>query len=342
MSISEKTCWVVDLGLMAYQPAFDLQRRLVAARKCGAVPDVLLLCEHPHVITLGRNGRQEHLLASAQLLRQMGVEFHASDRGGDITYHGPGQIVGYPILNLAAIRRDVAWYVRQLEEAMIRATAEFGIVAGRKAGMTGVWVDDVASVTDIPGQASGVETPEAPVRYVRTEALTPYQGPEQSTSVPSLKFAAIFDGFRDTKHRDAKGAEAAELPAGYEALTSYQESQGQCTNNAAKDVDSRDAGAEKLAAIGVHLSRWVTSHGFAYNVSTDLRYFDLIVPCGIADKRATSLERLLGRAVRREEVTPRIVAHLGDVFEREMQAVSGEMLEEALQEYETPRAHAIA
>src|SRR5487761_647510 len=152
LNTSEKTCWVVDLGLIAYQPAFGLQRRMVAARKCEAVPDVLLLCEHPHVITLGRNGRQEHLLASAQLLRQMGVEFHTSDRGGDITYHGPGQIVGYPILSLAAIRRDVAWYVRQLEEAMIRATAEFGIVAGRKAGMTGVWVDNFAGATTIPGQ----------------------------------------------------------------------------------------------------------------------------------------------------------------------------------------------
>lgn len=255
MNLSEKTCWVVDLGLIAYQPAFDLQRRLVAARKIGAVPDVLLLCEHPHVITLGRNGKQEHLLASSHLLRQMGVEFVPSDRGGDITYHGPGQIVGYPILNLAAIRRDVAWYVRQLEEAMTRATMEFGIVAGRKAGMTGVWVDNTA--------ASGDDT------------------------------------------------------ANY-------------------------ATSEKLAAIGVHLSRWVTSHGFAYNVSTDLRYFDLIVPCGIADKRATSLERLLSRAVRCEEVAPRIVVHLGDVFERDMQPASRENLENALQEHQASAAHAIA
>lgn len=260
MNASEKTCWVVDLGLMAYQPAFDLQRRIVAARKCGAVPDVLLLCEHPHVITLGRNGRQEHLLASAHLLRQMGVEFHSSDRGGDITYHGPGQIVGYPILDLAAIRRDVAWYVRQLEEAMIRATAEFGIVAGRKAGMTGVWVDN----------------------------------------------------------------------------------SGEAVSAIANDATVRGASAEKLAAIGVHLSRWVTSHGFAYNVSTDLRYFDLIVPCGIADKRATSLERLLGRAVGREEVAPRIVAHLRSVFERDMQTVSRGKLENALQECEAPAAHAVA
>ncbi|MHB8541056.1 MAG: lipoyl(octanoyl) transferase LipB [Candidatus Acidiferrales bacterium] len=306
MNTSEKTCWVVDVGLMAYPPAFDLQRRLVAARKCEAIPDVLLLCEHPHVITLGRNGRQEHLLASAQLLRQMGVEFHSSDRGGDITYHGPGQIVGYPILNLAAIRRDVAWYVRQLEEAMIRATAEFGIVAGRKTRMTGVWVDNFARATAVPGQASEVETPEIQARYVRAEACPHSQ-----------------------------------------ALTPYQEGLRRLASSTAnvmavKGVDSRDAGAEKLAAIGVHLSRWVTSHGFAYNVSTDLRYFDLIVPCGIADKRATSLERLLGRAVRREEVMPRIVAHLGDIFERDMRMVSRENLEGALQDYEAPAAHATA
>jgi lipoyl(octanoyl) transferase len=242
---------MAHLGLIAYEPAFDLQRRLVAARKSGAIPDVLLLCEHPHVITLGRNGHSENLLASEHLLRQMGVEFHATDRGGDITYHGPGQIVGYPILNLAEIRRDVAWYVRQLEVAMIRATAEFGITGVRKEGMTGVWVET------------------------------------------------------------ADGAEP-----------------------------------EKLAAIGVHLSRWVTSHGFAYNVSTDLRYFDLIVPCGIPDKRATSLERLLGRTVQREEVVPRIVAHLGEVLGREMQTVSHELLgralEEAILEHEAPAAHATA
>lgn len=237
MNWDEKTCWVIDLGLIGYQPAFDLQRRLVAARKAGMVPDLLLLCEHPHVITLGRNGHRENLLASDNLLRQMGVEFRVTDRGGDITYHGPGQIVGYPILNLAGIRRDVAWYVRQLEEAMIRATAEFGVATTRKPGMTGVWVDTA-------------------------EGKAP----------------------------------------------------------------------EKLAAIGVHLSRWVTSHGFAYNVSTDLRYFDLIVPCGIPDKRATSLERLLGRAVKREEVAPRIAAHLGEICGREMQAVPREYLEQTISE----------
>ncbi|MFZ0332867.1 MAG: lipoyl(octanoyl) transferase LipB [Candidatus Acidiferrales bacterium] len=247
LPITDNTCWVVDTGFMAYQPAFELQRRSVAARKAGTVPDVLFLCEHPHVITLGRNGHQEHLLASQHLLRQMNVEFHSTDRGGDITYHGPGQIVGYPILNLAAIRRDVAWYVRQLEEVMIRATAEFGIDAGRKTGMTGVWV---------------------------------------------------------------------ERPA---------------------DAQER-ATVEKLAAIGVHLSRWVTSHGFAYNVSTDLRYFDLIVPCGIQGKRATSLEALLGRTVHHEEVVPRIVRHFAEIFARDMRTLSLDALEDALrgQAQETP------
>lgn len=245
-----KTCWLVDLGLIAYEQAFELQHRLVAARKSGIVPDVLLLCEHPHVITLGRNGHAEHLLASQHLLRQMNVEFHPTDRGGDITYHGPGQVVGYPILNLAAIRRDVGWYIRQLEEVMIRATAEFGLRAHRLPGMTGVWVERAA------------------------DAL------------------------------------------GY-------------------------AGSEKLAAIGVHLSRWVTSHGFAYNVCSDLRYFDLIIPCGLQGKRATSLELLLGRTVRQAEVLLHLVTHFAEVFGREMKTVSREALEGVLQERDA-FAHALA
>ena len=136
-----KECWTIDLGLIGYGAAWELQRRVVAARKLALIPDVLLLCEHPHVITLGRSGKTEHLLASEHLLKQMGVEFHATNRGGDITYHGPGQIVAYPILNLAQIQRDVVWYVRQLEEAMIRATAEYGIAAKRCEGKTGIWVD---------------------------------------------------------------------------------------------------------------------------------------------------------------------------------------------------------
>ena len=119
------SCLIVDLGLIGFADAFALQKRLVAARKADAIGDVLLLCEHPHVITLGRNGSRENLLASERVLAQKGVEFHATNRGGDITYHGPGQVVGYPVVNLAAIRRDVVWYVRMLEEVMIRACFGF-------------------------------------------------------------------------------------------------------------------------------------------------------------------------------------------------------------------------
>ena len=221
-----KTCYIVDGGLIGYAEAWELQKRLVVARKAGVIDDVLLLCEHPHVITLGRNGKRDHLLASEQVLRQKGVEFHSTDRGGDITYHGPGQLVGYPILNLGAIRKDVVWYVRMLEEAMIRATVTFGIAAARVAGKTGIW------------------------------------------------------------------------------------------------VQGRHAMEEKLGAIGVHISRWVTSHGFAYNVSTDLRYFDLIIPCGIAGRKATSLEKILGRAVDCKDVVQPLVRAVGEVFGLEMREIS--------------------
>jgi lipoyl(octanoyl) transferase len=236
-----KTGLIVDLGIMEYGAAWALQRRIVAARKAGGMPDVLLLCEHPHVITLGRSGKLANLRASDHVLRQMDVSFFETDRGGDITYHGPGQLVGYPILNLGEIRRDVAWYVRSLEEAMIRASAEFGISSRRVPGRTGVWVD-------VPAEPTAEE--------------------------------------------------------------------------------------EKLAAIGVHLSRWVTSHGFAYNVSTDLRYFDLIVPCGIAGKGATSLEKLLGRGVAIKEVSPKIAAHLGELFDLDLRAAGRDDLDVMLRTHE--------
>src|SRR5579864_6174165 len=136
-----KELLVVDLGLVEYGAAWELQRRVAAARKAGAIPDVLLLCEHPHVITLGRSGKISNLRAPNEMLRRMGVSFFETNRGGDITYHGPGQLDGYPILNLGEIRRDVAWYVRSLEEVMIRATADFGVASRRVPGCTGVWVD---------------------------------------------------------------------------------------------------------------------------------------------------------------------------------------------------------
>jgi lipoyl(octanoyl) transferase len=220
---------IIDLGLISYTNAYALQQRLVAARKANAIDDVLLLCEHSHVITLGRNANRGNLLVSENVLRQKNVELHATNRGGDITYHGPGQIVGYPILNLDKIKRDVGWYVRTLEEAMIRASADFGVSAYVVPGKTGIWV-----------------------QAIPTE--------------------------------------------------------------------------EKLAAIGVHISRWVTSHGFAYNVSTDLRYFDLIVPCGIANRKATSLEKLLQRPVTLKEVKLHLSHHLANLLSLEPLRTSREDL----------------
>jgi lipoyl(octanoyl) transferase len=231
------TCLVTDLGLISYADASALQQRLAAARKAGAIDDVFLLCEHPHVITLGRNASRANLLASEHVLQQKGVELHSTNRGGDITYHGPGQIVGYPILNLANIKRDVGWYVRTLEETMIRTSADFGVTSCRVPGKTGIWVH-------------------------------------------------------------------------------------------AGDTE------EKLAAIGVHISRWVTSHGFAYNVSTDLRYFDLIIPCGIADRKATSLEKLLSRSVALDEVKPRLTHHLSDLFSLTLRPASREQLFATLAHFE--------
>jgi lipoyl(octanoyl) transferase len=225
---------ITDLGLISYTEAYLLQQRLVAARKANAIDDVLLLCEHPHVITLGRNANRGNLLASEHVLRQKNVELHSTNRGGDITYHGPGQIVGYPILNLDKIKRDVGWYVRTLEEGMIRASADFGVTAYRVPGKTGIWVQEGTT-------------------------------------------------------------------------------------------------EEKLAAIGVHISRWVTSHGFAYNVSTDLRYFDLIVPCGIVDRKATSLEKLLERTVSLAEAKPYLSRHLAELLSLEPRLTSFEELQSLLQ-----------
>jgi len=205
------------LGLVPYADALAMQRALVEDRRAGTVDDLLLLVEHPHVLTLGvrGDGGRAHILATADALAARGIEVHETGRGGDITYHGPGQIVGYPIIDLKPDRCDVHRYVRDLEEVLIRTAAGYGVVAERVEGLTGVWV-----------------------------------------------------------------------------------------------------GREKLAAIGVRIGRWITSHGFAFNVSTDLEYFNLIVPCGIADRGVTSLARLLGRYIDRRDVEDRIVAHFCDVFAR--------------------------
>ena len=206
-----RKCEFRDLGRIRYADAFEFQRDLVERRKRGEIPDQFLVVEHPHVITLGRNGHRENLLATPALLEAAGIEFHPTDRGGDITYHGPGQIVGYPILDLREWKRDVVAYVRAIEEVLIGALGEFGIAAGRVAGCTGVWVD-----------------------------------------------------------------------------------------------------GRKIAAIGVHISRWVTSHGFALNVDTDLDYFKYIVPCGLT-KPVTSM-RDLGRVATRDDVIETLKRHFGAVF----------------------------
>lgn len=205
------------LGRVAYGDALDLQKRLVEQRKAGEIPDQLLLLEHPPVITLGVKTRDDrsHVVATPEALDHEGVEVFVSGRGGDVTYHGPGQLVGYPILDLRPDRCDVHRYVRDLEEVLIRAVAGFDIVSHRLPGLTGTWVGD-----------------------------------------------------------------------------------------------------EKLAAIGVRIARWVTSHGFALNVSTNLEHFGLILPCGIADKGVTSLDKLSGRSMAMNDVENAVVEAFSLVFER--------------------------
>jgi lipoate-protein ligase B len=205
---------VRDLGRLGYLPAWELQQKLAEERKQALIPDQLLLVEHPHVVTLGRNGHEENLLVSRSRLEQLGIEYIETNRGGDITYHGPGQIVGYPVLDLKEWKRDVVGYVRALEEVVIRALRRYGIEGGREAGATGVWT-----------------------------------------------------------------------------------------------------AAGKICAIGVHLSRWVTTHGFALNLETDLNYFGYIVPCGLT-KPVTSMQAL-GVEATRAEVSVALVEEFKSVFEYE-------------------------
>ena len=217
------------LGLVSYQDGLELQRALVDDRKAGRIPDTLLLLQHPHVLTIGvkKDGRQ-HILAAPEVLASRGVEVFETGRGGDVTYHGPGQLVGYPIIDLNPDRRDVHHYVRDLEAVMIGVCADYGLTAERVKGMSGAWI-------------------------------------------------------RST--RDPEPVEG-----------------------------SGQVGDAKIGAIGVRISRWVTSHGFAFNVTTDLDFFNLIVPCGIADKAVTSLASQLGRTVAMAEVEDAVVRHFSVVF----------------------------
>jgi lipoyl(octanoyl) transferase len=209
-------CEARDLGLVEYAEAFELQRGVVERRKRGEIPDQLIFVEHPHVVTMGRNGHDENLLGSPEVLSRAGIAFHRTDRGGDVTYHGPGQIVGYPIVDLREWKRDVVAYVRAIEQVLIDTLGEFGIDSGRVSGAAGVWT-----------------------------------------------------------------------------------------------------GQGKIAAIGVHISRWVTSHGFALNVDTDLSYFQYIVPCGLT-KPVTSMRRH-GSQAGRAEVIRALEHSFGRVFERNME-----------------------
>ena len=211
-ALASRICEVRDLGAMRWGAAYALQAELVAQRQRGEIADQLLLVEHPHVVTMGRNGHAANVLASPEVLAATGIEYYETNRGGDVTYHGPGQLVGYPIVHLNEWKRDVHAYVRALEEVIIRTLADFGVTGERVAGATGVW-----------------------------------------------------------------------------------------------------AGGAKVCAIGVHLSRWVSSHGFALNVETDLQYFQYIVPCGLT-KPVTSL-RQLGVAASMADVKSAVCRRFSEVYE---------------------------
>jgi len=229
--LNKDITWI-DLGKIDYQQAWDYQEKLFSetiqikiqnrqfpAAEEKRTPNYLLFCEHPHVYTLGKSGSENNLLISEQVLKQKGASFYKINRGGDITYHGPGQLVGYPILDLDNFFTDIHQYLRYLEEAIILTLAEYGLVAGRIAGLTGVWLDHEAQIQP-----------------------------------------------------------------------------------------------RKICAMGVKCSRWVTMHGFALNVNTDLTYFDNIVPCGITDKAVTSLKQELGYEVALPDVAQKVLKHLAELF----------------------------
>jgi lipoyl(octanoyl) transferase len=259
---------VIQLGTIDYATALHLQQQLVALRKEEKIGDILLLLEHSPVITLGRNAKSANVVASTEMLAQRGVELLECDRGGDVTFHGPGQIVGYPIFDLRGFaapdgkRKTLGAvdFVRRLEEVLIRTCADFAISTKRVRGLTGVWTNPSAS------------SPGANLNPLSSRA-------EQD----------------DSKNRPAESRDL-----GFPALPT-------------------DAAPEsKIAAIGVHISRFVTSHGFALNVNTDLSYFDLIIPCGITSKPVTSMQRELGRELDLNAVAESISRNFGVVFQSQM------------------------
>ncbi len=219
-----------DLGRMPYQSAWDLQEEKLQQKtnlkreaKSNLITNELLFVEHNHVFTLGKSGHEENVLLSEEQLAKRGIEYFRSNRGGDITYHGPGQIVGYPIFDLEQFKTDLGWYLRSIEEVIIRTIAEYGIIGERSKGETGVWIE--------PGKK------------------------------------------------------------GYE---------------------------RKICAMGIRCSRWVTMHGFALNVNTDMNYFNFIIPCGIQNKQATSLQKELNREIPLAEVKQKLKHHFSEVFDLEL------------------------
>ena len=250
---------VIQLGTVDYATGLRLQQQLVALRKEEKIGDVLLLLEHSPVITLGRNAKLANVIASPELLAQRGVELFECDRGGDVTFHGPGQIVGYPIFDLRGFAEPggtrktlgVVEFVRRMEEVLIRTCVEFAISAKRVPGLTGVW-------TEAAGHDAHGETAASDVRP--NEARSPNNEPRSPNNEPE----------------------------------------------------------SKIAAIGVHISRFVTSHGFALNVNTDLSYFNLIVPCGITSKPVTSMQQQLGKPLDLNAVAEAISRNFGVVFQSQM------------------------
>ena len=233
--LSPRTLRLERMGTVGYEPMHELQKQRQADVRDGSQDDTLFLLEHPPVITAGKNTGRDNILASAQELERLGVELFDSGRGGDVTYHAPGQIVGYPIVHLQEGEKDIRRYVCNLEEVLIRTAKDFGVTARRVEGLRGIWV-----------------------------------------------------------------------------------------------------GNEKLAAIGVRISRWTTMHGFAINVSTDLRGFDLIIPCGLHGRGVTSFEKLLGEAPSLVDVENRLAHHCAEVLGRELQEVEGSKVLEKKQDAEAP------
>ena len=297
---------VVQLGTVDYATGISLQQQLVALRKEEKIGDVLLLLEHKPVITLGRNAKAANVVASPELLAQRGVELFECDRGGDVTFHGPGQIVGYPIFDLRGFPTQdgkrktlgVIEFVRRLENVLMRTCADFAIATKRVPGLTGVWTDPQS----LPSRAQSRDhvPPAAATDHVAMAALG-RRGERRSTAVAE-------SGTSSGDRLDREGHDFSRATISDEKNAALA-AEGRSTNQAAE---------AKLAAIGVHISRSVTSHGFALNVNTDLSYFNLIIPCGITTKPVTSMQNELGRELDLNAVAESISRNFGIVFQSQI------------------------